>query len=235
MSNEPLRKLPTELRIYQRVIAVLLLIVLVLLVVIGWETYQTLRTSRRVMERAERLVVTYETLLTSDKSTKSLEASLAAAASWQATARLVNTTIVPEAAQTLRHLGKAAHGLEELTRNQDRELTRSQTELRDHLNTTAVKVTELATELTVDAGELTLSLENSLKQIPPILTTTDRAARQMEVMAVKGTMVMDNLEQASQSAPGIAKGMEKVASKAPLYQKLATIGSLVLGTLALIR
>ncbi len=194
---------------------------------------------RLAAARAERLAAMYETELSSDKNRKAIEAGIAAAASWQATARLVNTTTIPAINRTLGELEATGRQLAALVEEQNGNLTRtlgnvdgvaqeSQHSIKrigdatEQLGQAGRKLGEQIDAIGTDTQSAVIALTGTVEE-------AQRGVRAMSDSAERLREIGENLSEASRSAPGIAQGIEKVASKAPWYQKLAAYGGLLVG------
>ena len=187
---------------------------------------------RLATARAERLAATYEEELASDKNRKAIEAGIAAAASWQATARLVNTTTIPAINRTLGELEATGRELAALVEEQNGNATNIAADSRrvvKALEKTVTQTTETVGELGEAGRKLGADTSRALEEATGAIQSFKGVSRNLERASGELAEIGANLRVASESAPGIAQGVEKVASKAPWYQKLAAYGGLLMG------
>lgn len=194
---------------------------------------------RLAAARAERLAATYEAELASDKNRKAIEAGIAAAASWQATARLVNTTTIPAINRTLGGLEATGRQLAALVEEQNGNLTRTMGRVDDRiedsqrvigrLDETVREIGEAGQKLGEQIDTIGNNTARTVEEAGRAVEEARRGVRAMSDSAEQLREIGNNLRVASESAPGIAQGVEKVASKAPWYQKLAAYGGLLMG------
>lgn len=194
---------------------------------------------RLAAARAERLAAMYQEELSSPRNRKALEAGIAAAASWQATARLVNTTTIPAINRTLGELERSGRELAALVEEQNGNLTRTMEQV-DGVAEESKRSIKRIGDATEQLGEAGRKLGEQVEAVGTSSTALVDEMRKRVEQADSGMQslsstadhlraIAGNLEEASKSAPGIAQGIEKVASKAPWYQKLAAYGGLLVG------
>jgi len=206
---------------------------------VGTEMEVTLNRLQVSIGRVDTLTAQYATELGSDKNRKAIEAGIAAAASWQATARLVNTTTIPALNRALGELENSGRQLAVLVEEQNDNLTGT----NDKVGRAIDEVNSQFGVIGSSIGQIGMAGEKLGEQIDAIgadtrsllgaaTRTTERVegtAGELEATAGHLRTISAQLEEASRSAPGIAKGIEKVASKAPWYQKMAAYGGLLVG------
>lgn len=207
------------------------------------------RESRDGLKRVEEVVKVYEQELKGEKSRKAVEAGIAAAASWQATARLVNTTTIPQVNGMVRELGETSRKLGKLVEDQNGNITNTMAGVSGLLGTVDQEVRRVGETVqgvggTVEkvgervegeVGRVGDGVVETVKGVGEVVRGFEGAGRELEGVMKEMKKVGENLAEASESAPGVARGLEKVASKAPWYQKLAAYGGLALGLGALWR
>lgn len=220
--------------------------VIVGLGVMGWrierKVERTLDSIERTSLETEKLVTAYAQVVGSEKNQKAVEASLAAAATWQATGRLTNTVVIPEITRTVRAATRAIEDVGRLSATVSREVevqsgetTKTQEEVRATLSGVqdSIEGIKEATEGLAKTGERVA--EELGTNVTRSAGKVDEVVEQLRVSAQHFAVVTANVEQASQSMPGIAKGLEKVAGRAPTYQKIGTILAIGLGLANLVR
>lgn len=194
---------------------------------------------RLAAARAERLAAMYQEELSSPRNRKALEAGIAAAASWQATARLVNTTTIPAINRTLGELERSGRELAALVEEQNGNLTRTMEQVDGVAEESKRSIKRIgdATEQLGEAGRklgeqveaVGTDTQSAVIALTGTVEEAQRGVRAMSDSAERLREIGESLSEASRSAPGIARGVEKVASKAPWYQKLAAYGGLLVG------
>lgn len=197
------------------------------------------RESRDGLRRIEEVVKVYEEELKGEKSRKAVEAGIAAAASWQATARLVNTTTIPQVNGMVRELGETSRKLGRLVEDQNGNMSRTLAGVGGLVETVdgeVRRVGETVQRVGEVVGKVGVTVEGEVAKVGGEVTeTVEGAGKGLDGVMKELKTVGENLAEASKSAPGVARGLEKVASKAPWYQKLAAYGGLALGLGALWR
>lgn len=202
---------------------------------VGWKMYGRVE---RILQRVEgigekidrlagdtgELVSLYKVELESEKSKKALSASLAAAASWQATARLVNTEIVPEFRETLRGVQATNGELGRLIREQNRELSLTQGQTREAIASLQGQVEGIGPEI----GRLTTTAAETATAGGRTLAELERSSNQM-------TEILRNLSLASESAPEIAGSLEKIVKSGQKFQRPLSILTLLIALLGAVR
>lgn len=213
---------------------------------VGTEMEVTLNRLQVSIGRVDTLTAQYATELGSDKNRKAIEAGIAAAASWQATARLVNTTTIPALNRALGELENSGRQLAVLVEEQNDNLTGTNDKVGraiDEVNsqfgviggaigqigTAGEKLGNQIDAIGADTHALLGTVTSVSERAREAMERFDGAARNIETVSGHLAEIGDNLREASESAPGIAKGIEKVASKAPWYQKMAAYGGLLVG------
>lgn len=202
---------------------------------LGWRGYQTLSrlepevegALQALREGAQRsataatavseVAEAYSADLRSARSQKAVAAGLAAAASWQATARLVNTQLIPEAEGSLRELQK-------LIRDQNQELTLTQGQGREAIAALQSQVDGLGPEigrLATSSAEVVGALQT------PVGNLSDSTAEL--------TRILKNIEEASESAPGVAKSVDRILASGSKWQRPISIATLLIALLGAIR
>ena len=205
------------------------------LLVGGWRAYQalhrldsellaTLSAVRRSSEQAEGLLGTYKADLESDRNRKAVAAGLAAAASWQATARLVNTQLVPEAKNSLRGLSETTGELRKLIQDQNRELALTQQQGREAIATLDEQLEGLGPEIARLTTASSLAVEEGTRSLQHLTTTSAELER-----------LAGNLEQASREAPAMAKSLEKILATGGRWQRPISVATLLIALLGAIR
>lgn len=202
---------------------------------LGWRGYQALsrlepevggaiRALRESSERAataatavSEVAEAYSEDLRSARSQKAVAAGLAAAASWQATARLVNTQLVPEAEGSLRELQK-------LLRDQNRELTLTHGQGREAIASLQSQVDGLGPEI----GRLATS---SAEVVGALQTPVGN----LSASTAELTRILENLEKASESAPGMAQSLDRILASGSKWQRPISIATLLIALLGAIR
>lgn len=197
------------------------------------------KESRDGLRRVEEVVKVYEQELKGEKSRKAVEAGIAAAASWQATARLVNTTTIPQVNGMVRELGETSRKLGKLVEDQNGNITNTMAGVSGLVGTIdqeVRRVGETVQGVGETVGKVGERVEGEVGRVGDgVVETVKGSGRELEGVMKELQKVGANLAEASESAPGVARGLEKVASKAPWYQKLAAYGGLALGLGALWR
>lgn len=205
------------------------------LLVGGWSTYKalqrldsellaTLSAVRRSSEQAEGLLGTYKAELESDRNRKAVAAGLAAAASWQATARLVNTQLVPEAERSLRGLAETTAELQKLVRDQNRELALTQQQGREAIATLDEQIQGLGPEISRLTTASSLAVEEGTRSLQHLTATSEELEK-----------LTGNLEQASREAPAMAKSLEKILETGGRWQRPISLATLLIALLGAVR
>lgn len=144
--------------------------------------------------------------------------------------------VIPEITRTIKSATKAIDNVGRLSATVNREVEvqsgeaqKTQEEVRETLigiqnSIQDVKETTQGLAKTGErlAEELGADVTRSTRKV-------DEVIEQLRVSAQHMSIVTANAEQASQSMPAIAKGLEKVAGRAPTYQKIGTILAIGLG------
>ena len=184
----------------------------------------TSRQGAEVSASAQRVLALYEAELSSNRNRKALSASLAAAASWQATARLVNTQLIPEATETIVSLRDTNKELQTLVKTQNRELALTQDQVRDTLGSLEGQIELVGPEIHRLTAQSTVAVEQ-----------TATAVAEFQRSGEKMTQILANLETASASAPGIATSLERIAASGQRWQRPISLATLVIALLGAIR
>lgn len=181
------------------------------------------KTSKTI-ESLQELADQYQKQLSSDRNRKALDASIQAAAAWKGTAQLINTTTVPQLNRTLRAL--------ELTVDETGKVAVSAKSAID----TTEKVIGSLDQVIAAATIVTTKAGNAVDQLS---IDEQRTARQVEAALIQAleieqrlTTISDNFAIASESAPSIARSLEKLAGQAPLWRKIlgvVTIAAALVG------
>ena len=144
--------------------------------------------------------------------------------------------VIPEITRTVKAAASAIENVGQLSATVSREVevqsgetTKTQEEVRE-----AIRGVQATMEGVQDAVQTTSEtivrvgdgVDRSVKETAGSL---NRVAEQLNVSAQHFSIITANAEQASQSMPAIAKGLEKVAGRAPTYQKIGTILAIGLG------
>lgn len=197
---------------------------------------RTLDSIERTSLETEKLVTAYARVAASEKNQKAVEASLAAAATWQATGRLTNTVVIPEITRTVKAATRAIEDVGRLSATVSREVevqsgetTKTQEEVREAIRGVQATMEELQDAVQETSETITRVGDGVDRSVKETSTNLNRVTEQLNVSAQHFAVVTANAEQASQSMPGIAKGLEKVAGRAPTYQKIGTILAIGLG------
>ena len=188
------------------------------------ETLQTLTSLRRSAESAEGLVATYRAEMESERSKKALAASLAAAASWQATARLVNTQLIPEAQAGLRELRRSSGELAELLRTQNGELSLTQAQSRATIAALQEQIEGLGPEISRLTTASALAVEATKGPIGNLERSSAELAK-----------ISQNLELASRSAPEMAKSLEQILATGGRWQRPVSLATLLIALIGALR
>jgi methyl-accepting chemotaxis protein len=144
--------------------------------------------------------------------------------------------VIPEITRTIKSATKAIDNVGRLSATVNREVEvqsgeaqKTQEEVRETLigiqnSIQDVKETTQGLAKTGErlAEELGADVTRSTRKV-------DEVIEQLRVSAQHMSIVTANAEQASQSMPAIAKGLEKVEGRAPTYQKIGTILAIGLG------
>ena len=184
----------------------------------------TSEQSREASASATRVLALYEAELSSERSKKALAASLAAAASWQATARLVNTQLIPEATDAIASVGATNRELQSLLRRQNSELALTQEQARSAIGALQVQTETLGPEI----QRLLVTTSATSAQTGQTIAEFQRSAEEM-------TQILANLEQASASAPAIAKSLEQIAGSGQRWQRPISLATLLIALLGAIK
>lgn len=212
---------------------------------LGWETWTVVRGLNEMVVRGNRVMEVYERSLTDGRQVKAVEAGLAAAASWQATARLVNTQVVPQMVGALREIERATVEV----RGTARKGTRVMEVVGGEVEVTGVEVRAMVGEVRTQVEGVGLGIKGVVDRVEKVAERVEEVAKGVEGAVDEGGMalgevrevledvkvVTENLAEASKEAPAVARGVEKVVGRAPIYQKLAAIGGLVLGIVGVVR
>jgi len=215
------------------------LLVSVTLSVKVWRVLDTLEKStgalNESLRKGSQVLDRYQEVALNEKNVKAIEAGLATAASFQATARLINVKVIPEVLREVREVGRQAFrvletGEREIS-TQSREMSRTQEKVREGVE----GLVEVEKELVDSIDETNESINSSLGEVKPLLIKGQLALDQAQVSLQNISGITANLESASERAPKIMGDIEKVTHKAPLIQKIGVVGSLVLGILGVVR
>jgi hypothetical protein len=180
------------------------------------------RTAKAVADYAEKQKIALE----NPKNQKAIDAAIQTAAVFNGTGRLFNTQVIPRAMNTLDSLNKATNSLNELVRNTDRSLNeRLLPDLAETAKTLGVSIDSLAKGILVitEKGGISIDEINALLADPQwkaALASVASTAAHLDAMA-------GNVEKASDSAPGIAAAIEKIAKTSSRYQKLLILAQLL--------
>lgn len=203
---------------------------------VGTEMEITLTKIQTTVSAADTLVAQYATDLGSDKNRKAIEAGIAAAASWQATARLVNTTTIPALNRALGELENSGRQLAVLVEEQNGNATIVGRDLHSTIGAAErtiaganASIDKLGQQVEEIGGATTLLLSTANARLDEFANSSKEIMGNVAATSTSLHNISAQLEEASRSAPGIAKGIEKVASKAPWYQKMAAYGGLLVG------
>lgn len=173
---------------------------------------------------ARELLTLYQRDLSSDKNRKALEASLAAAASWQATARLVNTQVVPELTTNLTQLAGVSRSAQQLLDQQNHELSLTQDQAR-----------QLIAALTTQTEGLGPEISRLASTSSEAAGAGGRAAAEAELATKEMTKILQNIHLASNSAPAIADSLEKIAASGQKWQRPLSLLTLLAAIFGAIR
>ena len=176
------------------------------------------------LEDSGQLLKVYKEELESERSKKALSASLAAAASWQATARLVNVEIVPEMRETLRGIQATNRTLGVLIGDQNRELALTQGEVRGTLGSLREQVEGIGPEI----GRLTTTSAETAAVGGRTLQELERSSREM-------TEILSNVALATESAPKMAESLEKILANGQKFQRPISILTLLIALFGALR
>lgn len=184
----------------------------------------TSEQSREASASATRVLALYEAELSSERNKKALAASLAAAASWQATARLVNTQLIPEATEAIASVSSTNRELQSLLRRQNSELALTQEQARSALSAFREQTELIGPEI----SRLAATTSATSEQTGHTVAEFQRSAEEM-------TKILANLEQASASAPAIAKSLEQIAGSGQRWQRPISFATLLIALLGAIK
>lgn len=233
-------KIPT-IRL-RRVIQILRVLVLACtLVCLGlsawgaWRLWPTLRATAINLERAsgesaqaaadaKTLVALYTDDLRSARNRKAVEAGLAAAASWQATARLVNTQLVPQATATLASLEASNREIQALVRRQNGELALTQAEVREVAEALAGQIQTIGP----DAQAL-------LRQSTAVALEGEQNLQILAEANKNLALTSANIAASSAEAPKIARSLEKIAASGSRWQRPVSIATILIALLGALR
>ena len=167
-----------------------------------------------------RSVALYEEQLGSTRSQKAVQASLEAAASWKATAMLVNTTVVPRVNEVLDQMTRAVASTDGAAQEATMTIARAKKSFEE-IDGVVREATGTLAQLTKSQQSLTLDAQATMGEMKGLLQTS--------------TLAMMNVEKATRSAPGIARSLDKIAASGSKWQKPLNVATLVLAVIGALK
>jgi hypothetical protein len=174
------------------------------------------------------------------RNQKAIEASLATPAIYNATGRLINTQLIPEAKATLKDLNKSVKSLNHLVERTDAQVNEQLLPAATlALNETAIAVkaygltaekTSQAIEQLAKEGTITAQEARAFLQSPEwkaIWKNLETVTTETAETAANANTVTANLAEASKQAPGIAEDFRKFTQTTSGFRKFILAAMIV--------